>query len=171
MFSRIDGALRQAEGWCAILLLAAIVALVAFASVARAAGSPIIWSVEVAQLLFVWLCILAADLAMQKERHFGLSFLVDALSPKAGRRLALANCAVLALLLGFLLYHAWGNMILMHPRLVGATQMHGSWIHASMVAGFALLLRTMLVNLFRIATTPAAAHAGPHTADTPSEDP
>ena len=171
MFSRIDGALRRLEGWCAILLLAAIVALVALASVARAAGSPIIWSVEVAQLLFVWLCILAADLAMQKERHFGLSFLVDALSPKAGRRLALANHAVLAVLLGFLLFYAWRNMILMHPRLVGATQMHGSWIHASMVAGFALLLRTMLANLHRIATTPAAEFAADGEDDNRTEDP
>jgi TRAP-type C4-dicarboxylate transport system permease small subunit len=159
MLSRIDSAAHRLESWCAILLLAAIVALVALASLARAVGSPIIWSVEVAQLLFVWLCILAADLAMQKERHFGLSFLLDSLSPKAGRRLAIANHAVLAVLLAFLLVYAFRNTILMHPRLVGATQMHGSWIHASMVVGFALLLRTMLVNLWRVWTSPAADRA------------
>lgn len=159
MFSRIDAGVRRLERWCAILLLAAIVALVALASVARAAGAPIIWSVEVAQLLFAWLCILAADLAMQQERHFGLSILVDSLSTRAARRLALLNQLVLAALLCFLLVYAWRNMVLMHPRLLGATQMHGSWIHASMVAGFALLLRTMLMNLYATATARDAGAA------------
>ncbi|WP_339947818.1 TRAP transporter small permease subunit [uncultured Albimonas sp.] len=157
--ARIDRALRRAEGWGALALLVAIVALVAAASLARALGAPIIWSVEVAQLLFVWLCIFAADLAMQRDRHFGLSFLVDALSPRAARRLAILNHAVLAILLAFLLFHAWRNMILMHPRLIGATQMHGSWLHGSMVAGFALMLRTMLTNLWRLAAAPAEAPA------------
>lgn len=160
LIARMDGRLRRAEGWCALLLLVAIVVLVAGASIARAAGSPIIWSVEVAQLLFAWLCILAADLAMQRDRHFGLSFLVDSLSPQAGRRLAVINHAVLAVLLAFLLFHAWRNMILMHPRLFGATQMHGSWLHASMVAGFALLLRTMLVNLWRLLAGDAPGGGG-----------
>lgn len=158
LIARLDARLRQAEGWLALLLLVAIVALVAGASVSRAVGVPIIWSVEVAQLLFAWLCIFAADLALQKDRHFGLSFLVDALSPRAARRLAIFNHLVLAALLAFLAFHAWRNMILMHPRLIGATQMHGSWLHASMLAGFGLLLRTLLVNLARLlASDPAGA--------------
>lgn len=135
---------RRVETGCAILLLGAIVVLVAVASVTRALGQPIIWSVEVAQLCFVWLCMLSADLAMQNGRHFGLSVLSDALGPSGRRRLELFNRLILIALLAFLLWYAWGNMILMHPRLIGATQMHGSWLHASMVAGLALLLRTMI---------------------------
>ena len=49
---------QRVEFACASLILAAIVILVAIASVSRAMGSPIIWSVEIAQLLFVWLCML-----------------------------------------------------------------------------------------------------------------
>ena len=161
MFARIDGLLRRVEAGCALLLLVGVVALVVLASVARAMGMPIIWSVEIAQLLFAWLCILAADLAMQADRHFGLSFLVEALSPRAGRRVAILNHAVLAVLLGFLLIHAWRNAELMHPRLIGAVQMHASWLHASMVAGFALMLRTMLANLWRLVATPAEAAPAP----------
>ena len=48
MFQRIEFA-----GAC--LLLAGIVILVGIAAITRAAGQPIIWSVEIAQLLFVWL--------------------------------------------------------------------------------------------------------------------
>lgn len=146
---------RRIETGCAILLLAAIVALVAVASVARAMGSPIIWSVEIAQLCFVWLCMLSADLALQSERHFGLSLLSDALSPRNERLLALANKVVLIGLLGFLLIYAWHNTQLMHPRRIGATQMHGSYIHASMVVGLCLLLRTMISQAIALAR-PAA---------------
>ena len=146
--------IRRVETVCAILLLIAIVALVAIASIARAVGSPIIWSVEIAQLCFVWLCMLSADLALQSDRHFGLSILSDILSPGKKRLLELANRVVLIVLLAFLLYYAWGNMKLMHPRLIGATQMHGSYIHASMVVGLCLLLRTMISQSFAVWRNP-----------------
>lgn len=142
---------RRFETGCAILLLTAIVTLVAIASLARAFGSPIIWSVEIAQLCFVWLCMFAADLALQSDRHFGLSILSDALNPRQKRILDLINKVVLIGFLAFLLYYAWINTILMHPRLIGATQMHGSYIHASMVVGLGLLLRTMISQAYALA--------------------
>lgn len=142
---------RRIETGCAILLLTAIVALVTIASIARAVGSPIIWSVEIAQLCFVWLSMISADLALQNERHFGLSVLSDALNARHKRLLELINKMVLIVLLGFLLFYAWGNMHLMHPRLIGATQMHGSYIHASMVVGLGLLLRTMISQTYTLA--------------------
>lgn len=150
MYRSIGGHIRRTETICALLLLSMIVVLVAAASVARAVGSPIIWSIEIAQLLFVWLCMISADLALQNQRHFGLSLLSDALPPGAQRWLELGNRAVLVVLLLFLLKHAWRNTLLMHPRLEGALQMHGSWIHGSMVVGLALLLRTMLAQMLAI---------------------
>lgn len=138
---------RKIEFAAASFLLTAIVVLVAIASVSRAVGSPIIWSVEIAQLMFVWLCMLAADLALQHNRHFGLMVLLDNVGPRLGLVIEVFNRVVLICLLVFLLFYAWRNMILMHPRLIGATQMHGSLIHASMVVGIALLLRTMVAQL------------------------
>lgn len=141
---------RRVETGCAILLLTVIVTLVAVASIARAVGSPVIWSIEVAQLCFVWLCMLSADLALQSDRHFGLSILSDALDPRKQRILELFNKIVIIALLGFLLYYAWINVILMHPRLIGAMQMHASYLHASMVVGLALLLRTMISQAYAL---------------------
>ncbi len=139
--------LRHVEIACAVLLLAAVVVLVGFASVARAMGSPIIWSIEIAQLLFLWLCIFAIDLAFQDERHFGISLILDNV-PEAGRKaIEIFNILVMIGLLVFLMRYAWKNMILMHPRLDGALQIPGSYFHASMVIGFALLIRTLVVKL------------------------
>ncbi len=150
MLGRIDAALRRAERLAALLLLAGVVALVVIASVARAAGSPIIWSVEIAQLLFAWLCMFAADIAMQDSRHFGLSLLSDRLTAGGKRGVALFNLAVLAVLLAFLLWHAIRNTALMHASLVGAVQMPASYIHGAMAVGFALLLRTVLVEAWTV---------------------
>ncbi len=147
MSGRIGKSINRAERIGAIALLSAIVALVAVASVARAVGSPIIWSVEIAQLLFAWLCMICADLAMQQQRHFGLSVLHAMLDERGRYWLDIINHLVLIGLLAFLFVYAWRNMILMHPRLIGATQMHGSWVHASMVLGMVLLLRTLLSQL------------------------
>lgn len=139
--------LRRIEFACAAILLVAVVILVGVASVARAAGSPIIWSIEIAQLLFLWLCIISIDLAMQHERHFGISLVPDNL-PAAGRKaLEIINLVVMIGLLTYLLRFAWKNTILMHPRLDGALQTPGSYFHASMVVGFILLIRTLTVRL------------------------
>ena len=138
--------LKRIEFACAAILLVAVVLLVGVASVARAAGSPIIWSIEIAQLLFVWLCIVSIDLALQQERHFGISLLADNL-PAAGRKIVeLVNLAVMIGLLAYLLRFAWKNTILMHPRLDGALQIPGSYFHASIVVGFALMIRTLAVK-------------------------
>ena len=138
---------RRLEYACASILLAAIVALVGIAAVLRAMGSPIIWSIEIAQLLFVWLCMLAADLALQENRHFGLMVLLEKLTPERRRLMEIANLAIMICLVVFLFFYAWKNAVLMHPRLLGATQMNGSLIHTSMVVWLALLTRTMVLQL------------------------
>lgn len=143
---------RRIEYACAALLLSLIVLLVGLASLTRAMGSPIIWSIEVAQLLFIWLCMLAADLALQERRHFGLSILLDNLPPRGRRVAEIVNTLVLLALLALLLVYAVRNTILMHPRLDGAIQMPSSYIHAAMPVGLVLMLRTLTVQLFEAVT-------------------
>lgn len=141
--------LSRIETICAAILLAGVVLLVGVASVARAMGSPIIWSIEIAQLLFLWLCIFSIDLALQQDRHFGLSLILDNLPPKGRKALEVINLVVLIALLTYLLQFAWKNVILMHPRLDGALQTPGSYFHASMLVGFVLMIRTLGVQLIQ----------------------
>lgn len=140
MFQRI-------EMVCAAALLVAIVLLVGVAAIARSAGSPLIWSIEVAQLMFVWLVVLAADIALQQGRHFGLTLLLDRLAPRARQVADILNILIVAGLLVFLLSYAYANVELMHPRRVGAMRLHGSYYHAALLVGFALWLRTLAVQL------------------------
>lgn len=139
--------LRRVEFACASLLLGAVVVLVGLAAITRAMGTPIIWSVEIAQLIFLWLCILAIDLGLQDERHFGLQIVQDNVSPRVGKVVAIVNLLILIALLAFLIPYAWRNTVVMHTRLDGALQIPGSYYHVSMVVGFALMIRTLLVRL------------------------
>lgn len=132
---------------CAAILLAAVVLLIGVASLARAFGSPIIWSIEVAQLLFLWLCIFSIDLALQGNRHFGIGLILDNVPVAVRKLIEIINLLVIIGLLSYLLQFAWNNTILMHPRLDGALQTPGSYFHASMVVGFVLMIRTLLVQL------------------------
>lgn len=140
--------LQRIEYACAAILLVAVVGLVGVAAAARTMGSPIIWSIEVAQLLFLWLCIIAIDLGLQQDRHFGIGLVIDNLPPRGRKAMQIVNIVVLIGLLAYLLQFAWKNMVLMHPRLDGALQMPGSYFHASMLVGFVLMIRTLAVKLF-----------------------
>lgn len=139
--------LIRIEFACAAILLVAVVVLVGVASVARALGSPIIWSIEIAQLLFLWLCIIAIDVALQQGRHFGIGLVLGNVPASARKIIEIINLVVLIGLLAYLIQFAWTNVILMHPRLDGALQTPGSYFHASMVVGFALMIRTLAVKL------------------------
>lgn len=141
MYQRIEFA-------CASILLAAIVLLVGVAAIARVAGSPIIWSLEVSAALFVWLVVLAVDLAMQNQRHFGLSIVLDNVSEKTKRIIQMANIVVVMGLLCFLLYYAVINVPLMHKRMLGALQIPKSYVHLAMPVGILLWLRTLGVQLY-----------------------
>ena len=147
--------LRRIEYACAATLLVAVVLLVGVAAVTRALGSPIIWSIEVAQLLFLWLCIIAIDLGLQQNRHFGIGLVLDNLRPAVRKLVQIANLLVLIALLVYLLQFAWKNTALMHARLDGALQMPGSYFHASMLVGFVLMIRTLAVKLVEAVRTPA----------------
>ncbi len=138
---------RRLEITLATLLLAAIVVLVAVAAVSRKMGSPIIWSLEVSTALFVWLVVLAVDIAMQQQRHFGLGLVLDNVSPAARRWIGMVNTVVVMGLLIYLLYYAAINVPLMHKRMLGALQIPKSLIHAAMPVGLILWLRTLAVQL------------------------
>lgn len=139
--------LRRLEFALASLLLCAVVVLVGLAAITRAMGTPIIWSIEVAQLMFLWLCILAIDISMQDGRHFGLRIVQDNVPERARRIVEIVNLVIMIVLLAFLIRYAWRNTVIMHTRLDGALQIPGSYFHASMVVGFALLIRTLVARL------------------------
>ncbi|BER93410.1 TRAP transporter small permease [Atrimonas thermophila] len=63
-------------------LLFVIVSLVFVSAVLRYVGHPVNWTNALASGLFVWLIYIGADRALRRNRHIGMSFLVERLSEK-----------------------------------------------------------------------------------------
>ncbi|MFG1400223.1 MULTISPECIES: TRAP transporter large permease [Roseixanthobacter] len=73
---------RLVEVPAALLVIAEVVIL--FAGIcARSLGHPIIWSDELASLLFLWLAMLGSVVAIQRGEHMRLTFVVGSMSPRA----------------------------------------------------------------------------------------
>lgn len=129
------------------ILLAVITVLVFIAAVMRFAGYPLIWSVDLAQLLFIWLCFFGAAKAMRERSHLGVDFLARLLPSRI--RLLLETLMSL-LFAAFFLVLAWEGYkltILNKERLFGDSGLSYAWVTIAVPAGCLLLLGSMISNL------------------------
>jgi len=101
--------LVRAEAALGKLLLVIIVVLVFAAGFLRWFDHPLIWSVDMAQLLFVWVSFIGANQALRKRVHIGMDLLVRPFPPHLR---SLLEVALGLLTLAFLLY-----MVLLGYRL------------------------------------------------------
>ena len=118
-------------------------------AVTRTAGSPVIWAIDLAQLSFVWACMLGADLALKKNAHIEIDILVRYFP--AGVRKALAVTWLVAIV-AFLAMLTWygANLTAMNvERELGDIGISYSWVTGAIPAGCALMLCTALARLYR----------------------
>jgi TRAP-type C4-dicarboxylate transport system permease small subunit len=135
------------EETVAKLLLLATVILVLIASLARWAGFPIIWSVDIAQVLFVWTIFLGAHQALRQDEHVGVDLLVRRLGDRTRTYLDLVLWTVVAAFLVLLIYHGTQLTLLNLERRLSDTQLSYAWVTAAVPVGCALLLMTVCLKL------------------------
>lgn len=116
MIRQLLAHVRAAERVLAVALLAALVAVVFAGTMGRYLGRPVVWSDEVAQGLFVWVALLAADITLQRNGHFSVDALVNFLPPKARFVLDVGIHLLLAALLALLLFYAFRFASMTGPR-------------------------------------------------------
>jgi TRAP-type C4-dicarboxylate transport system permease small subunit len=141
--------LSQIELAICVLLLAAITGLVFVAAIMRFFGHPLTWSVDMAQLLFIWLCMLGACRAMREKSHLGMEVLVKYL-PYMSRLWVELVCSAITLaflgvlvVLGFQL--AWLNRV----RIFGDSTLSYAWVTSAVPVGCALLAIALIYNMVR----------------------
>ena len=142
----MPGFLGKIEFFVGAVLLAVITFLVFIAAVMRFFGHPLIWSVDLAQLLFIWLCFVGATRAMRERVHLGVDFLVR-LFPFAARRLI--ETALSFLFIAFLLvlaYEGYKLTMLNWQRVFGDSGLSYAWVTISVPAGSILLTISILSN-------------------------
>jgi len=136
--------LRRIEAAAAGTMLCGIVATVFLGSVGRYLGRPVIWTDEVAQALFVWTSMLAADLTMQRAGHFRIDILTSRLPRLFQHVLELVTKLALAALLCLLVWHGMQLARMMAARPLPMTGISSAAAMAALPVGFALILITLL---------------------------
>jgi TRAP-type transport system small permease protein len=139
--------LRQVERALACALLIGIVALVIIASGTRYMGVPVLWAIEVTQAAFVWLCVFAADLTLQRLGHFSVDMFANLLPRRARQILEVINVLIAGALLATLTYYGMLFAQFTGMRPLPMTGVTSAVATGALPAGFALMLITLLEHL------------------------
>ena len=141
----------------ALLVVAEIVVLLSGILARYVFHKPIVWSDELAGILFLWLAMLGAVIAFQRGEHMRMTAIVGMLQPRAR---AFLDVVAVAAALAFIL-------LVIHPAYefaadevyvtTPALEIANSWRAAALPVGIALML---LVALLRLASVSDLRHVG-----------
>jgi tripartite ATP-independent transporter DctM subunit len=133
------------------LLVAAEIAVLLAGVVARYVfHHPLIWSDEVASILFLWLAMLGSAVAFQRGEHMRMTAVVGKLDPSRRAFLdVLATAAALAFLL-LILPHAWEYAVEEAMMRTPALDLQNSWRVAAMAAGFGAMALLAVLRLVAV---------------------
>jgi len=106
---KFNGVLTKAEQVIGSVMVIMIVLLVFVNAIARKLGHPIFITQEGSQLLFIWISMLGANLAMKSDSHMGVDLLVRKFPPTLQKILKVFSYI---LCLGFLAFMTYWGIIL-----------------------------------------------------------
>ncbi|MGE8690225.1 MAG: TRAP transporter large permease subunit [Achromobacter sp.] len=131
----------------AILVVAEIVILFSGIVARYALHEPLVWSDELASILFLWLAMLGAVVAFRRGEHMRMGALVNRVSPAA--RAVLDMVAVAAALAFLLMLQAPGFEYASEERYVttAALEIPNVWRAAALPVGTALMALIALLRL------------------------
>jgi TRAP-type C4-dicarboxylate transport system permease small subunit len=139
--------LAQLELAVAALVLAVIVVLVFAAAIMRFFGHPLVWSVDLAQLLFIWLCFLGAAKAMREKGHIGIDLLVRRLGYRARLSIEIAVAIFILVFLGLLASEGYKLTMLNRQRQFGDSGLSYAFVTSAVPIGCLMLALALLYNL------------------------
>jgi tripartite ATP-independent transporter DctM subunit len=141
-------------GWlveipAAILVIAEIVILFAGVIARYVLHQPLIWSDELASMLFLWLAMLGAAVAFRRSEHMRMTAVIGSVKPTTRAYLdAVATCAALAFLLLIVrpaYDYAYEESFITTPAL----QIPNTWRAAALPVGICLMALFSVLRLAR----------------------
>ena len=139
--------LGQIELAICVVLLAIITGLVFVAAITRFFGHPLVWSVDLAQLLFIWVCFLGADKAMREKTHLGMEVPVKYLPRRQRLWVELACSVIVLVLLAVLIVKGYELTLLNVERTFGDSTLSYAWVTAAVPVGCALIAASLIYNM------------------------
>ena len=136
--------LDKIERLVCIGLLSAIVLLVFAAAVMHTVGLPIIWSVDIAQLLFAWLCMLGANQTLKHAQHATVDIVTQYLPVRWQQRLAGLASLIMIGVLAVIVVYGIALFNLNPQRTLGSTPLPYRYVALALPVGAGLMLLTLL---------------------------
>jgi TRAP-type C4-dicarboxylate transport system permease small subunit len=146
---RRPGLVERVEEVAATIFFAATALFVFAGAIGRSLGSPLIWSVDLAQLTFVWAAVLGADIALKRNQHIEIDILIRRFPQGVRRLLAIAWLMLIAAFLAALVWLGTQLTLLNLERELGDVGISYGWVTAAIPVGALLMLITVLVRLVR----------------------
>ncbi len=148
---RMQSALARVLGVPVALLVAAEVGVLLAGVIARYVfHNPLIWSDELASILFLWLAMLGSAVAFERGDHMRMTAVVSKLQPATRAFLdLLATAAALAFLV-LILPHAWEYAVEEAVMRTPALEIRNSWRVAAMAVGFGAMALFAVLRLVQV---------------------
>src|SRR3984885_3526545 len=152
--ARLENAVgRLVEIPAASLVVAEIVTLFAGIVARYVVQQPLIWSDELASILFLWLAMLGSVVAFRRSEHMRMTAVVAGVRPSMRAFLdVVATCAALAFLLLIVApsyQYAYEESFITTPAL----QISNSWRAAALPVGICLMGLFAVLRLVRVGDT------------------
>ncbi len=143
----------------ALLVLADIVVLFWGVFARFVLHRPLVWSDELASILFLWMAMLGSVVAFRRGEHMRMTALVSKVSPA---RHALMEAVAIAASLAFLIMIAWPSLEYAMDEVAITTpalEITNAWRAAALPVGVALMMAFAVIRLLRIADLKQVAQA------------
>jgi tripartite ATP-independent transporter DctM subunit len=139
-----------AEIIAAALLVAVIVVMAAGVVARYVFVYPFVWSDELAGILFLWISVLGAVLALHHAQHLRLTTFIARRTPRTRIRLELACCILILGFVGFLVLPAIQSFLGEIAVVTPALGISDGWRAAAMTVGVFAMGAVALGNLVRL---------------------
>jgi len=168
----MSGKILRLEAIAARTLLAAMVGLVFFAGVLRWFGLPLVWAMDVAQLLFVWTSFIGADMAMRKRSLIAVDLFVRWIPPRWRAPIDLLTGSVIFAFLVAMTILGYDLVALNLEREFGDSGISYGFVTAAVPVGCAMLAATLAAQIWQTARSlfgePRLVFSDPRSEEEPS---
>ena len=140
--------LVRAEAAVGKIILVIIVVLVFAAGLLRWFDHPLIWSVDLAQLLFLWVSFIGANQALRNRAHIGMDLLVRPLPYSLRRVVEIALALITLAFLLIMVVMGYRLTMLNLERVYGDSGISYAYVTGAVPIGCLLLAITLTGHLF-----------------------
>jgi tripartite ATP-independent transporter DctM subunit len=149
--ARLDSALGLiVEIPTALLVLVEIFVLLGGVIARYVFHNPIIWSDELAALLFLWLAMLGSVVALRRAEHMRMTAFVGMLSPPARALLDVVAIVAALTFLVLIIHSAYEFAVDEIPVTTPAMEISSAWRATALPVGFALMIVIAALRLLEV---------------------